>query len=89
MAGSDLPGLRLDFLTDVHGLGAALAEAAALGQIHGAGHIAGKNLPLALCFLQYIPAGIALAWSWKRSGNIFSPILMHITINALGILSMR
>ena len=46
-------------------------------------------LTMFLCFLQYIPAGIALAWAWMRSGSILSPILMHMAINAIGILAMR
>ena len=44
---------------------------------------------LLLCFLQYIPAGVALAWSWAHSGNILSALLMHISINAVGIFAMR
>ena len=46
-------------------------------------------ITLLLCFLQYIPAGIALAWAWTRSGSILSPIIMHMIINAIGITAMR
>jgi membrane protease YdiL (CAAX protease family) len=46
-------------------------------------------LTLALCFLQYIPAGLCLAWAYDASGSIFAPVLIHTVINALGILSLR
>ena len=44
---------------------------------------------LVLCFLQYVPAGIALAWAYERADSVWAPILMHITVNQIGILSMR
>lgn len=44
---------------------------------------------LVLCFLQYLPAGIALGWAYRHSGSIFAPIAMHAIINSLGIFSMR
>ena len=46
-------------------------------------------MTMLLCFLQYIPAGLALAWAWMRSGSILTPVLMHMAINAMGILAMR
>lgn len=36
-----------------------------------------------LCFLQYVPHSIALAWAYHRSGNIFASILLHSGINLL------
>ena len=33
--------------------------------------------------LQYIPAGVALAWCYERSGTIWAPIGMHMLVNAL------
>ena len=44
---------------------------------------------LALCFVQYIPAGITLAWAYEKADTIVAPILMHITINQIGISAMR
>ncbi len=44
---------------------------------------------LALCYMQYLPAGLCLAWAYKKSDTIISPIIMHMTINQLGILAMR
>lgn len=44
---------------------------------------------LALCFFQYLPAGFALAWSYRKSGTIFTPVLIHMTVNQMGMLLMR
>ena len=44
---------------------------------------------LALCFVQYLPAGLILAWSYEKSNTILTPILIHTVINALGIYAMR
>lgn len=39
--------------------------------------------------VQYVPASIALAWCFDRSGTIWMPILMHMVINLVGALQMR
>ena len=44
---------------------------------------------LALCFVQYLPAGLVLAWSYEKSNTILTPIMSHTIINAFGIYSMR
>jgi membrane protease YdiL (CAAX protease family) len=44
---------------------------------------------LLLCFLQYIPAGLCLAWAYVMADTIWAPILMHIAINQMGVLAMR
>ncbi len=44
---------------------------------------------LLLCAIQYIPAGVCLAWAYRRCDSIFAPILMHAMINAIGIFSVR
>ena len=44
---------------------------------------------LALCFVQYLPAGLMLAWSYEKSNTIFTPVLIHTIINAFGIYAMR
>lgn len=46
-------------------------------------------LHLALSFLQYLPAGLCLAWSYTKADSIFAPILIHAAVNALGIAAMR
>lgn len=54
--------------------------------IHVVGYI-GSYSPvlLALCFLQYLPAGYCLCWCYRRTGTIITPILMHTLVNATGI----
>ncbi len=46
-------------------------------------------VPVLLAALQYIPAGIALGWTYEKSNNIWAPIFMHMTVNAIsfGLLS--
>ena len=44
---------------------------------------------LALCFVQYLPAGIVLAWTYERADTIAAPIFMHIVINLIGTSVMR
>lgn len=38
-----------------------------------------------LCALQYIPAGIALGWTYEKSGTIWGPIFLHMIINAISM----
>ena len=42
-----------------------------------------------LAALQYVPAGIALGWTYEKSNNIWAPIFMHMIVNAIsfGLLS--
>ena len=67
-----------------------LISTLAFASLHVVGYI-GQYEPahLALCLLQYVPAGICLAWAYAKTDSIFAPILMHIAINQIGILSMR
>ncbi len=46
-------------------------------------------LTLFLCFLQYVPAGLILAWAYCKSGTVITSILMHMVINFVGILTLR
>ena len=36
-----------------------------------------------LAALQYVPAGIALGWTYEKSNTIWAPILLHMVINAI------
>jgi len=42
-----------------------------------------------ISFLQYVPAGLCLAWAYTRADTIFAPILIHTIVNAIGMYSMR
>ena len=44
---------------------------------------------LLLSFLQYIPAGLCLAGAYRLSGSLISPILIHMAVNAMGMLALR
>lgn len=58
--------------------------------IHIANYIGGYDLPLlVMCFVQYLPAGLILAWSYEKSNTILTPIAIHTIINAIGIYTMR
>ncbi len=58
--------------------------------IHVMGYVGNADLGiLALCYIQYLPAGLCLAWAYEKSDTIIAPILMHITINQIGFLAMR
>jgi membrane protease YdiL (CAAX protease family) len=38
---------------------------------------------LLIAALQYLPAGLALGWTYEKAGNIWAPYLVHAAINAL------
>lgn len=58
--------------------------------IHIAGYLLLYPLPhLLLAFVQYLPAGLVLAWAYRKSGSIFAPILIHATVNTVQLLSLR
>ncbi len=44
---------------------------------------------LILSFLQYLPAGVALGAAYDISGTVFAPILIHMAVNAIGMLALR
>lgn len=83
-------GLIFQGLYRQNRIAAYLISSLAFCAIHVMGY-AGRYDPviLGLCFIQYLPAGLCLAWSYVRADNIFAPILIHTLINALGILSVR
>ena len=58
--------------------------------VHILGYI-GQYAPLelALAVLQYLPAGLCLAWSYAKADTIFAPIFMHAAINYITIRAMR
>lgn len=71
-------------------LAAYLLSVLVFALIHVVSYIGSYPIDLlALCLLQYVPAGLCLAWAYEKSDSIFCPILMHGIINAIGLLSMR
>ncbi|MBE6977440.1 MAG: CPBP family intramembrane metalloprotease [Ruminococcaceae bacterium] len=69
---------------------AYIISSAFFSVIHILGYL-GKYAPLhlALAFLQYLPAGLVLAWAYRKSGSIFSSIIIHAAVNAVAILALR
>lgn len=58
--------------------------------IHVVGYIGSTDLiTLCLCFAQYIPAGVTLAWAYEKADTIAAPILIHIIINLIATTAMR
>lgn len=58
--------------------------------IHVVGYIGGYSPWVLLgCFIQYLPAGLCLAWSFQESGSLFVPIAIHTLVNALAIFPVR
>lgn len=46
-------------------------------------------LELLMAVLQYLPAGIWLAWSYTKADTIVAPILIHAAVNYLSIRALR
>lgn len=71
-------------------IAAYLISTCVFAAIHVIGYIGQyQPLQLALCFLQYVPAGIALGFAYARADSIWASILMHTTINLIGVFAMR
>lgn len=69
---------------------ACLVSVTVFAAIHVMGYLTLFDpLLLLLNFLQYLPAGFCLCLAYRWSGNIVSPILMHMTVNACAVYLMR
>lgn len=65
---------------------AYLVSILAFSVIHILGYIGTYSpLELVMAFLQYLPAGLCLAWAYTKADTIFAPILIHAIINAAAI----
>lgn len=54
--------------------------------IHIIGYIGSYSaIELLMAFLQYLPAGLCLAWAYIRGGTVFAPIVIHAAINYISI----
>ena len=83
-------GLMFGQLYNRSPLAAYVVSVCVFAAVHVVGYI-GQYAPLqlCLCFLQYLPAGVAMGWAYARANSIWSPILMHITFNLIGMAFMR
>ena len=83
-------GLIFRNLYGVSRLAAYLVSMAVFAFIHIIGYIQSYTLwQLILAFLQYLPAGLCLAWSYAKSDTVFSPIVIHALVNAWSIGLLR
>ncbi len=58
--------------------------------IHVMGYVGTQEpMTLVLCLIQYIPAALCLAWAYVQGDSIFSSILIHIVVNAMGVMAVR
>ena len=46
-------------------------------------------MDLFISLIQYLPAGLCLAWAYQKADTIYAPIVIHALINFWGIHSMR
>ena len=83
-------GLIFGFLYPKHHAIAYSVSTAFFSLVHILGYVGLYSpLHLVLAFLQYVPAGLCLAWAYRKSGSIFAPMLMHAVINAMGMFAQR
>ena len=69
---------------------AYLLSMAAFAAIHVLGYIGSESVTtLLICFLQYLPAGLCLAWTYTKADNIFAPVIVHALVNAIAIGAVR
>ena len=69
---------------------AYLVSMAAFAAVHVLGYIGSESVTtLAVCFIQYLPAGLCLAWTYTKADNIFAPIAVHAIVNAMAIGALR
>ena len=62
----------------------------AFAVIHIIGYIGSYSaIELLMAFLQYLPAGLCLAWAYTKADTIFAPIVIHAAINAVSIGLLR
>lgn len=67
-----------------------LVSMAAFAAIHVVGYIGSASpATLVICFLQYLPAGACLAWTYSKADNIFAPMAVHAIVNAVAIGALR
>lgn len=65
---------------------AYLVSMLAFACIHILGYLGQYTaIELVIALLQYLPAGLWLAWSYIKGGTIFAPILIHTAVNAVAI----
>ena len=79
-------GLIFRNLYDTHPILAYLVSIVVFSLAHVLNYVGMESFrTLALCFLQYLPAGLWLAWSYIKGESIFVPIFIHAAVNFITI----
>ena len=79
-------GLLFRGLYDRSPAAAWCVSAAAFSLVHISGYIGSYSpVMLLLAFIQYLPAGLCLAYAHRKADNIIAPMLMHIAINQIAL----
>lgn len=79
-------GLIFRNLWQTSKVAAYLISMLAFAAIHVMGYIGSESVAtLAVCFLQYLPAGLCLAWTYTKADNLFAPVVVHAIVNAVAI----
>ena len=69
---------------------AYLVSMAAFAAIHVLAFLGSESVTtLVICFLQYLPAGLCLAWTYTKADNLFAPVIVHALVNAIAIGAVR
>lgn len=83
-------GLIFRNLWQTSKVAAYLVSMAAFAAIHVLGYIGSESVTtLVVCFIQYLPAGLCLAWTYTKADNIFAPVVVHAVVNAIAIGALR
>ena len=81
---------RLISILAVLALCLSVLPMAAFAALHVLGYIGSESVTtLVICFLQYLPAGLCLAWTYTKADNIFAPVVVHALVNAIAIGAVR
>ncbi|MGM9584438.1 MAG: lysostaphin resistance A-like protein [Faecousia sp.] len=69
---------------------AYLVSMLAFAMVHILGYVRQYTpLEILMAVLQYLPAGLCLAWSYTKAGTIFAPIAIHATVNLITLTYWR
>lgn len=83
-------GLIFQGLYNKNHIIAYLVSTLAFSAIHVIPYIGVMSpMHMLLSTLQYVPAGIALAWAYAKADTICAPISIHMLVNFLGTVAMR
>ena len=83
-------GLIFRGLYSKNPLAAYLVSMLVFAMIHILGYLGSYSpLEMLMALLQYLPAGLCLAWSYIKGGTIFAPILIHAAVNYFTLTGMR